>query len=200
MSFKSDLNEVNSKLADLEKRARGLRNQHLADLIGHAIGRLGDVANHPDVDNVDRVHDDKKELPPGTEPLNSGGNLMFAAGDPARALQAQESERRASFAHDAANRNTATGEPLVPPSQPIGGLVAAAGSPPPDGLAPGTAAAGAPVSSSDKDAHHPGDPEFRPENNNPGFRNPNDVELNADGTLKSAPNSLGTANDDRDKK
>lgn len=114
MSFKDDLNEVNSRLVDLEGRARKLRNQHLADLIGHTIGRLSDAAKHPDIDNVDRVKDGEKELAPAGAPINSGGNLLFAAGDPGVKLQAEEAARRDAFAHDVANRDPASGQPLAP--------------------------------------------------------------------------------------
>lgn len=45
----------------------------------------------------------------------------------------------------------------------------------------------------------PGDPELDFQRQNPGFRHPDNVELNPDGTLKTAPNALGQT-DDREKK
>lgn len=45
---------------------------------------------------------------------------------------------------------------------------------------------------------HPGDPQFAPENNNLDFKQPNDVDLNDDGTLREAPNSFAQP-DNRDK-
>ena len=174
MSFKDDVSDVNSRLVDLEGRARKLRNQHLADLIGHTVGRLSDAMKHPDMDNVDRVHEGKEELEPASAPLNSGGNLQFAAGDPGVALQAEEKARREAFARDAVNRDRVTGQPLLTPF------------------------GGNPVSSSDPDAHHPGDPEFVAAGKGAMEQNPNDVNLNADGTLKQAPGVKGTS-DDRDK-
>ena len=47
----------------------------------------------------------------------------------------------------------------------------------------------------DRKTFHPGEPQF--EQQNPNFRNPADVDLNKDGTLQRAPNSLGTAHDVR---
>jgi hypothetical protein len=47
-------------------------------------------------------------------------------------------------------------------------------------------------------ALHPGDTAFDFQNANPDFENPENVDLNKDGTLKTAPNVLGTS-DDRDK-
>jgi len=78
MSFKDELNGAVSQLVELETSARGLRNQHLADLIGHAVGRLKDAAGHPDVDNVDRVNDGRKEFSPDQAPTRENLDAQLA--------------------------------------------------------------------------------------------------------------------------
>lgn len=44
---------------------------------------------------------------------------------------------------------------------------------------------------------HPGDPKFDQANRNPNFQDPHNVDLNADGTLKTAPNAF-SREDNRD--
>lgn len=46
-----------------------------------------------------------------------------------------------------------------------------------------------PANQDDK-TFHPGDPKFDQANRNPDFRDPNNVDLNPDGTLKNAPNAF----------
>lgn len=106
MSLKDKLTEAQSGLYALADEASAHTNQHFADLIRSAGDRLKDAIGHPDA-----------EREPGdtgnhVDALNSGGNLLFAAGDPGAKVQAEEGARREMFARDAASRNTATGEPL----------------------------------------------------------------------------------------
>lgn len=190
MDYRNALNEVLSKLTELEGEARKLQNQNLADIVGSARIYVDRAAGHPDVDNVGR----DEPAPPVVDPLNSGGNLAFAAGDPGVKLQAEEAARRAAFDHDAANRNPVTGQPLAPPAPD------AAWTPPP---APFTPPPPQPFPGADSntggkpDVTRPGAPEFQPENNNPGFTKPNDVDLNpGTGTLRDAPNSIGAREDE----
>jgi hypothetical protein len=138
------------------------------------VARLQQALDHPDIDLVQddearaeaektdaerraESERDGKPLDPGA-PLNSGGNEMFAAGDPGASLQNEEARRRSVF-------------------------------PAPETLGNGPSS-GAPVTNSDPDVKHPGDPEFMPENNNPNFQDPNNVDLNPDGTLRRAPNAF----------
>lgn len=78
MSFKDALNNSLSQLVELEGSARGLRNQNLADQIGHAIGRLKMACSHPDVDNVDRVKDGGGELAPEHMPTRENLDAQLA--------------------------------------------------------------------------------------------------------------------------
>lgn len=47
-----------------------------------------------------------------------------------------------------------------------------------------------PFPGGDGKTFHPGDPKFDQANRNPNFQDPNNVDLNADGTLKNAPNAF----------
>lgn len=92
-NFKEGLRDVQDRLAGLVENAGQLSNQNLADQLRAASGKLSQAAEHPDVDNVGRDH----ERSPAVDPLNSGGNMQFAAGDPGAKLQAEETDRRAAF-------------------------------------------------------------------------------------------------------
>lgn len=54
---------------------------------------------------------------------------------------------------------------------------------------------GKPLPAEDKKTFHPGDPKFDQANRNPDFKNPHNVDLNPDGTLKTAPNAFSRADD-----
>jgi hypothetical protein len=69
------------------------------------------------------------------------------------------------------------------------------GGKPSPGPFPGTDAN---TGSDNKKTFHPGDPKFDQANRNPNFQDPNNVDLNPDGTLKTAPNAFSHA-DDRSK-
>jgi hypothetical protein len=53
MHFKDMLSEVKRATDALAAAAATLENQHLADIVKGASGRLHDAMNHPDADNVD---------------------------------------------------------------------------------------------------------------------------------------------------
>lgn len=174
--FKSKLEALKDSASEVAEQAGKLRNQNLADIVRLGIARIEQALGHPDIDRLD-ADEDQQNSALGHEPLNSGGNMMFSAGDPGRTLQNEEANRRAVFEAGAAQ-----------PAQ----------TPAPGAPFPGTTEGGAPVQDAtklDPDAKHPGDPSFvKP---NADFKDPNAVNLNDDGTAKVAPNSFG-ASDERD--
>lgn len=91
-----------------------------------------------------------------------------AFNDPGAALQAEEAARRAAF-------ETSTA--------PFPGTVQASENDPDA------------VKANDPNALHPGDPAVSFQDQNPDFKHPDNVNLNTDGTLKTAPNTLGTSDD-----
>lgn len=157
MHVRSNLEHVRNRLHELEAAAREkLENKNFADIVKLAAGRIQQLIEHPDADRVQAAMNNEEYQERPLDPLNSGGNMLFSAGDPGRTLQADETARRAMFP-----------DPNAPPAP-----------------FPGVA---------DKDAqtYHPGDPKFSQEDNNQDFRDPNNVDLNHDGTLRRAPNAPG---------
>lgn len=64
MSIKADLASIKESVAALEAAARELPNQHLADIIKGAHGRLSDAESHPDADLVgEEPAEDPKPFP-----------------------------------------------------------------------------------------------------------------------------------------
>lgn len=53
MSLKDELASAQSKLADLEASARGLKNQNLADIIKSAHAKVTQALDHPDLEKAD---------------------------------------------------------------------------------------------------------------------------------------------------
>jgi len=53
MNFKDMLNDVKRAVDAMATAAGSLENQHLADILKDAAGRMHDAANHPDAENVD---------------------------------------------------------------------------------------------------------------------------------------------------
>lgn len=74
---------------------------------------------------------------------------------------------------------------------------------PSDPNAPFPGTAPPPPATTDEDKKegvwHPGDAEFDPENTNQDFRDPNNTDLNKDGTLRTAPNTKGVSDIRKDK-
>ncbi len=59
--LKSALQDVVNKLKGLETRARGLKNQNLADIVASAHGRVVQLSDHPDLELVDERKDQAHE-------------------------------------------------------------------------------------------------------------------------------------------
>ncbi len=59
--LKIALQDVVNKLKGLETRARGLKNQNLADIAASAHGRVAQLSDHPDLDLVDERKDQAHE-------------------------------------------------------------------------------------------------------------------------------------------
>lgn len=77
MSLKSALEKMHEQLAEVEVEARKLKNQHLADILASASGKLHNAIGHPDVDLVGKEDEDHVEGKPF--PFAS---FLNAAGDP----------------------------------------------------------------------------------------------------------------------
>lgn len=169
MTFKEKLGDLIAAMRECADEAGAkLENKNLSDIILLGVARLEQAAAHVDIDRMD-ANEDQRNMPfPGaggtSGELQSGGNALFAAGDPGVSLANEEAQRRAAL--------EAQGVVALP--KPFPGAVL------------------------DPDAKHPGDPSFR--NPNKDFKSPEVVNLNDDGTLKQAPNTLGTSDDRSGKK
>lgn len=74
--LKNDLQQLFDKLKGLETRARGLKNQNLADIAASAHGRIHQLVNHPDLELVDEKKD------PAPEGEAAAGGHHGELGDP----------------------------------------------------------------------------------------------------------------------
>lgn len=158
--LRSNLQRVFNELKGVEERARGLKNQNLADIATSARAKVQQLSEHADLDLVD---DRKDQAHPG--------NPVYVA--PATK---EEAIARMRADGDADPESTARMNwPHLFDAPPFPGA--------------------APADDDDQKTFHPGDPKFSQQN--PNFRDPGNVELNKDGTLQRAPNSLGTAPDVR---
>jgi hypothetical protein len=176
MGFKDALKELAGHAKDLADDADKLDNKNLRDILLLGVARFEQAAEHQDSDRVGA--DDPNAAHQGDLDLNSGGNALFAAGDPGAKLQTEEAQRRQIFDAEARAKADAQAEKDN----------AARGTP-----FPGTPA---PVPSAG-DGLKPGDPAVNFQGQNPDFKAPENVDLNSDGTVKRAPNALGKT-DDRD--
>lgn len=187
MSFKDKLNDLTERCRSLADEANKLDNKNLRDVLLLGAARFKQAAEHPDAERVD-ADDDQRNLPYDTNaPLNSGGNELFAAGDPGAKLQNEEAQRRAAFPEpgtfdQAAKSPVPAGQQFNAGAEPFPGSVNDPNRPTPV----------------EGEGHRPGDPAVSFQDQNPDFRAPNNVLLNDDGTVKQAPNSLGAAPDNRD--
>lgn len=165
--FKDAVTEAKSRMEELANGADKLDNKNLRDILLLGVARFDQALLHPDIDRVDANEDQRNTQFRDDANLNSGGNALFAAGDPGASLQNEEAMRRVAFG--ASKPMVAGGDPFNPGDTPFPGA--------------------------DPAAKHPDDPVFiKP---NADFKDPDAVNLNADGTLKTAPNTAG-ASDNRD--
>lgn len=67
--LKANLQHVFDVLKGVETRARGLKNQNLADIAASAHGRIHQLVNHPDLELVDERKDQAHaDRPPPAAP------------------------------------------------------------------------------------------------------------------------------------
>lgn len=94
MDFKEKLAELKKSIEEAAEAAgSNLKNQNLADIIKSGAAKLGQALNHPDLDRVEESDNESRT----DADLHSGGNHIFAAGDPGEALKNEEAHRRAVF-------------------------------------------------------------------------------------------------------
>jgi hypothetical protein len=65
--LKNDLQQLFDKLKGVETRARGLKNQNLADIAASAHGRVKQMLDHPDLELVDERKDPGDSKAPKTK-------------------------------------------------------------------------------------------------------------------------------------
>lgn len=168
--IKRGLQSTFDSLKELEARARKLQNQNLADIAASAHGRVRQLMDHPD---TELVGSDTKDRP---RPVD---NTTYIDHAPGGVREAMPFDPKA-------------GAPDYKATFPPQGVHTVYGTP--DGAAPGSEIGG-PDRGKDG-VHVPGEPRFDQPNKN--FQQPNAVDLNPDGTLRQAPNSVGAQPDVRE--
>lgn len=166
MDVRQNLASTVAGLEELVNRAQRLTNQNLADVAKMALGRVRQLADHPD---LDRVHDDANDAPPPNK---------------AEAIERMRVEGDKNPEDAAKKKWPHLFEPL--PFDPNATNRTDVGQ---------EANRGQPNADKPKDTFRPGDPKFDPAN--PNFQNPNNANLNPDGTLRQAPNAVGAQPDVR---
>jgi hypothetical protein len=163
--------KLHEDLAELETAARKLTNQNFADIVAGAKGRIHQLANHPDLELVQREMSGERN-PPGT----------------VRANEQNDGRQRQPGTDVSATRPSGQNQPGATAGGP-GGVQANEN--PENPFKTGGPDAGK------SDTFRPGDARFDQDNRNQNFRQPGAVDLNPDGTARQAPNSIGTQQDDR---
>lgn len=178
--LKTDLQGFFDKLKALEERARKLANQNLADIAASAHGKIKQLIEHPDTHLMADTHKDQQLNPDGTPRTDRPWGTLSQDGTPitGREIHSRERGINANWValsqaeRDQYDERARAETQARDKNRTQGG------------------------NTDDKNrTFRPGDPQFDPRNSD--FRDPNNVELNRDGTLRQAPNTFGTKPDVR---